>query len=199
MARAAPRRPLARKRYPRQVPGEGAEGPLATPIGAGYCGPAVADGKVFVTDRLLDEGAANPDSGFTKNVVNGKDRLLCLDEKTGKILWKHEYPSKYEVSYGSGPRTTPVVRDGKVWAVGAMGEVFCLEAATGKEVWSKDFRTEFEATVPQWGFAGLAAARRGPPHLPGRRQGEHRGRLQQGHRHGHLEGVSAKDPVTARR
>jgi outer membrane protein assembly factor BamB len=123
-----------------------------TPIGSGYSGPAVAGGKVFITDRILDQNAKNPDSGFTKNVVNGKERILCLEEASGKVLWKHEYASKYEIAYPAGPRTTPVVQDGKVWALGAMGDLFCLDAEKGKVLWSKNFPKAYKANIPVWGF-----------------------------------------------
>jgi outer membrane protein assembly factor BamB len=124
-----------------------------TPIGAGYAGPAIAGGKVYITDRLLDAGTANPQNPFARNAVAGTDRILCLDEATGNILWKHEYPSKYEVSYASGPRATPVVAEGKVWSLGTMGELFCLDATNGKVLWSKNFVKDFDANVPMWGFA----------------------------------------------
>jgi outer membrane protein assembly factor BamB len=136
-----------------RFPDKGPQVRWRTPIGAGYSGPAVADGKVYITDRQLDAGVVNPQNPFGRNAVSGKDRILCLDEATGKILWKHEYPSKYEVSYASGPRTTPVVSGGKLWALGTMGELFCLDAATGKVLWSKDFVKDFDASVPVWGFA----------------------------------------------
>jgi outer membrane protein assembly factor BamB len=136
-----------------KFPAKGPKVLWRTPIGAGYCGPAVAGGRVYVADRILDQGAANPGNPFGRNVVNGKDRILCLDEGSGKILWKHEYPSKYEVSYPAGPRATPVIADGRVYNLGTMGELFCLEAATGKVIWSKDFVKDFDARVPQWGFA----------------------------------------------
>jgi outer membrane protein assembly factor BamB len=125
-----------------------------TPIGSGYAGPAVSGGKVYLADRVLDQGTLNPKSGFTKNIVKGKERVLCLDEATGKILWKHEYPSTYEISYPSGPRCTPVVHDGKVYNVGAMGDLVCLEAASGKLVWSKNFPDDYKASIPVWGFCG---------------------------------------------
>src|SRR5205814_7757935 len=52
-----------------------------------------------------------------------------------------------------GPRTTPVVADGKVYALGAMGDLFCLDANTGKVIWSKNFPKDYEADVPLWGFS----------------------------------------------
>src|SRR5262245_33796963 len=52
------------------------------PVGPGYSGPAVANGRVYVTDRRLPEGVTNPTDGFVKTSVRGKERVLCLDEKT---------------------------------------------------------------------------------------------------------------------
>jgi outer membrane protein assembly factor BamB len=133
-----------------------AKGPTVrwrTPIGGGYAGPAVSDGRVFITDRILAKGARNGDNPFAKDKTPGKERVLCLDEPTGKILWKHEYPVEYEISYPCGPRTTPVVRDGRVYTLGAMGDLFCFDAATGKVLWSKNFPEDYKAPVPMWGFA----------------------------------------------
>lgn len=124
-----------------------------TTIGGGYAGPAVAGGKVYVTDRVLDPGVSNPDNPFNRKVVKGKERILCLDQKTGNIIWKHEYECPYSVSYPVGPRTTPVVMEGKVWALGTMGNLFCLDAGTGKVIWSRDFVKDYNARVPLWGFS----------------------------------------------
>lgn len=124
-----------------------------TPIGAGYSGPAVADGKVYITDRTLAKGAVNPKSGFSRPSIKGFERVLCLDEKSGKILWTHEYDCLYEVSYASGPRTTPLVSGGKVYTLGTMGDLFCLDIQMGKVEWSKNLVKEYNADVQQWGFS----------------------------------------------
>jgi outer membrane protein assembly factor BamB len=124
------------------------------PVGAGYSGPAVVGDKVFVTDRVLPEGANNPTNPFGKDRVPGKERILCLEESSGKLLWKHEYDCEYRISYASGPRTTPVVQGDKVYTLGAMGNLLCLEVANGNVVWSKDLVKEYGAPVPVWGFVG---------------------------------------------
>jgi outer membrane protein assembly factor BamB len=124
-----------------------------TPIGGGYAGPAVVKDRVYVTDRLLPEGVENPENPFAADLVPGKERVLCLDEASGKIRWKHEYDCPYRISYPAGPRATPVVHDGKVYTLGAMGHLFCLNADDGKVVWSKDFPKDYKARVPFWGFA----------------------------------------------
>lgn len=122
--------------------------------GAGYSGPAVADGKVFVSDRILAKGAMNPEDPFDTKEVKSSERVLCLDAKDGKELWKHEYPCAYKISYPAGPRCTPTVEKDKVYALGAMGDLYCLDAASGKVIWSKDFKKDYGAKVPMWGFCG---------------------------------------------
>ncbi len=125
-----------------------------TPIGAGYSGPAVAGGKVFITDRFLAKDAKNPDNPFAKDAVPGTERIVCIDEKSGKILWKYEYDCPYAVSYASGPRTTPAVAGNRVYALGAMGHLVCLDTEKGAEIWKKHLPTEYNISVPLWGFAG---------------------------------------------
>jgi hypothetical protein len=123
------------------------------PLGGGFCGPAVANGKVYVMDRFLAEGQKPPPGPFAKGKFKGNERVLCLDEKTGDTLWKHEYPAEYAISYSAGPRCTPTVDGDRVYTLGAMGRLFCLNAGTGKPIWSRDFLQDYEAALPVWGFA----------------------------------------------
>jgi outer membrane protein assembly factor BamB len=124
-----------------------------TPVGGGYAGPAMADGRVYVMDRVLGEGEKDPENPFKETSSAGEERVLCLNEADGKVLWKRSYPCKYRIQYPCGPRATPVVHGGKVYAVGAMGNLHCLDAKTGEVVWSKDFVRDYKAPVPTWGFA----------------------------------------------
>ena len=122
-------------------------GPLIrwrTPIGAGYAGPAVAQGKVYVTDRVVAPRAPVSSNPFdSRTVIPGVERVLCLDESNGKILWKYQYDCPYQVSYPAGPRTTPIVHQGKVYTLGTMGHLFCLDAANGQVLWSKELQKEY--------------------------------------------------------
>lgn len=113
----------------------------STPIGEGYAGPAVSGGKVYVTDRIHGEGA------------DGTERVLCLNAQTGEILWMHEYECQYTVSYPAGPRATPVIDEGRVYTIGAVGHLFCLDAETGDVIWQKHFPTDFGTKLPAWGMA----------------------------------------------
>jgi outer membrane protein assembly factor BamB len=124
-----------------------------TSIGGGYSGPAVAGNRVFITDRMLAADAKNPASGFSKNQIPGKERVLCLDDADGKIMWEHSYDCTYDVQYPSGPRTTPVVGEGKVYTLGTMGDLLCLDVADGKVIWSKNLVNEYKAPVQVWGFS----------------------------------------------
>ncbi len=123
-------------------------------IGGGYAGPAVAEGRVYVTDRQLAKGTNNPADPFARGTIPGTERVLCLDEADGKILWQHEYDCTYTIAYPAGPRATPVVSDGKVYTLGAEGNLFCLDAKDGKVIWSRDFKKDFGIKTPLWGFAG---------------------------------------------
>jgi outer membrane protein assembly factor BamB len=76
-----------------------------------------------------------------------------LDQKTGKELWKHEYDCPYQISYPAGPRCTPLVHEGKVYTLGAMGNLFCFEADTGKVVWTKDLKVDYKTKPALWGYA----------------------------------------------
>lgn len=109
----------------------------SAPLGEGYAGPAVANGRVFVMDLQAERGT---------------ERVVCLDAATGEQRWVHEYPVRYEVSYPAGPRCTPTVDDGRVYTIGAMGHMFCLEERSGKVVWQKDFVEDFGTTIPTWGM-----------------------------------------------
>jgi outer membrane protein assembly factor BamB len=124
-----------------------------TPIGLGYAGPAVVGQHVYVMDRQLDQGAANPDNPFAKPSIAGNERILCLDANNGKILWKHEYPCPYTISYAYGPRVTPTIVGDLLYTVGAMGDCWCLEANTGKVVWSKNYPKDFGTEINTWGMA----------------------------------------------
>ncbi len=125
-----------------------------TPIGGGYTGPAVVKGRVFLMDRQLAKDAKKPSNAFSRGEIPGTERVLCLNEADGKVIWQHEYDCPYTVSYAAGPRVTPVVSDGKVYTLGSEGNLFCLNAEEGSVVWSKDFKTEFGIKTPMWGFAG---------------------------------------------
>ena len=115
------------------------------PLGSGYSGPAVADGRVFVLDWHED-----PES----RTADGTERVLALDETTGAELWAHHWDTSYQIlqaRYAIGPRTTPTVDSERVYVVGATGRLLCLDVESGDVVWEKDYVEEYGTSVPAWG------------------------------------------------
>ena len=109
-------------------------------ISNGYSGPTVADGRVYITDRLT-----------TPEQV---ERVLCLDAMTGKPIWSYSYECKYKkVGYPNGPRAAVTINDNRTYSLGTMGHLFCLDAATGNLLWAKDCAAEYKAKIPIWGIS----------------------------------------------
>jgi outer membrane protein assembly factor BamB len=122
------------------------------PVRGGFAGPAVAGGRVYLADYLTDTDTTGNPAARTK--IDGTERVLCLDAAGGKVLWKHEYPCPYHISYPAGPRCTPAVHDGKVYTLGAMGDLLCLDAEKGTVIWSHDLKKDYKTKAPIWGFCG---------------------------------------------
>lgn len=120
---------------------EGSEIPIRwrVPISSGYSGPTVADGRVYVTDKLMKP----------KQV----ERVHCFDWETGDKRWSYTYDCVYKIDYAAGPRATVTVHGGLAYALGAMGHLHCFDAATGEVVWKKDLNTEYNIEMPIWGIA----------------------------------------------
>lgn len=134
------------------IPKDGVPVAWRVPVGWGYAGPAVADGRVYLSDYQRTKGELMNNPG-TAATWEGTERLLCLDVKTGKPIWKYEAPRKYFLSYPGGPRATPTVADGMVYFLGGMGNFVALDARTGEKKWEKDFQKDFDAPLPIWGFS----------------------------------------------
>ncbi len=110
------------------------------PISAGYSGPTVANGKVYITDRLEAPTEA--------------ERILCFDESTGAKVWEYSYNCEYRgVGYPAGPRASVVIENNRAYALGTMGNLFCLNANTGELIWEKDLNKEYKIRMPIWGIS----------------------------------------------
>ena len=140
-------------------------------IGSGYSGPAVAGGFVYLMDRIsvkvegqakyLHEGKVPENKNFVRQLLPGKERIVCLRESDGEIQWVYEYDCPYSTvsTYAIGPRATPTVADGHVYAVGAEGHLTCLDARTGRLVWRADYQLPLDgASQPLDGLVPTAEA-----------------------------------------
>ncbi len=121
-------------------------------VSLGYAGPAVAEGRVFLADYVRSAGEITNNPG-RRDKLEGIERVLCFDAGSGQLLWKHEYAQAYEVSFPSGPRSTPTVAGGKIYMLGTEGRLACLNTADGNLVWEVDFKKAYSAQTPMWGFA----------------------------------------------
>ena len=112
----------------------------SVPISSGYTGPTVADGRVYVADRVVE-----PDE---------IERVHCFDWRTGKTIWSHSYDCPYDgFGYKAGPRASVLIEDGRAYSLGAAGHLFSFDAATGKVFWSRDLNAEYSIRMPNWGIA----------------------------------------------
>jgi outer membrane protein assembly factor BamB len=122
------------------------------PVGYGYSGPAVAEGRVYVTDYQTTDTFNNNPGARTK--LDGSERVLCLNAADGQLLWKYEYKCPYHISFPGGPRATPTIHGGKVYTMGAEGNLTCLDAVKGTLVWALELKKEYNAATPFWGYSG---------------------------------------------
>ncbi|HTD66356.1 MAG TPA: PQQ-binding-like beta-propeller repeat protein [Candidatus Limnocylindria bacterium] len=107
-------------------------------VGLGFSSFAVAEGRVV-----------------TLGHAEGQDTLWCFDAASGKVIWKHSYPSELGDKYFEGGTTgTPTMAGNHVFVLSRWGDMFCFEAATGKVIWSKNVQKETGAPIPDWGFSG---------------------------------------------
>ncbi|MEX2580308.1 MAG: PQQ-binding-like beta-propeller repeat protein [Verrucomicrobiales bacterium] len=107
--------------------------------GMGYSGMSVVDGKLYSMGTRGDEVT-----------------VVCVNTDNGEEVWSAEIGTDdqegYNTGWGHGPRSTPSVSEGKVYALGPKGTLACLEAETGKKVWSKHLVDDFAGKPGGWGF-----------------------------------------------
>lgn len=109
-------------------------------ISAGFGGVTTSNGRVYVMDRIK----------MPKEI----ERILCFDAESGTNIWQQSWEVSYgSMDYGTGPRSSVNISDGKAYALGATGVALCLDAVTGQVVWQVDTVKTFGAKIPTWGFA----------------------------------------------
>jgi len=97
--------------------------------------------------------SVSADRAYTLWDAQGKQFLVCLDVMAGKKLWTRELGPAFEHHYGNGPRSTPLVHDGVVYAIGTSGLVLAASKGTGETVWQRDLVKDFGADLPSYGYA----------------------------------------------
>src|SRR5262249_20609347 len=96
------------------------------PVGGGYASFVIADGRAFTIEQRRHQETAT-----------------AYDLATGRQLWANSWDAEFQESMGGdGPRATPTWDDGRVYALGAAGELRCLDAVSGKRIWSRNILTD---------------------------------------------------------
>jgi outer membrane protein assembly factor BamB len=106
-------------------------------VGAGHASPVISGDRVIVHARQAE-----------------REITRAFDLKTGKELWRSEYAAPYTMNpaargHGPGPKSTPVVADGRVFTFGISGILSAHDLASGKLLW----RTDAPAAPPEFGTA----------------------------------------------
>ena len=91
---------------------------------------------------------------FTQEQRGESEAVVCYAAATGEEIWRHyEKERFYEQIAQAGPRATPTVSDGMVYAQGATGILVCLTAEDGKLVWKTDIKADTGGITPDWGYS----------------------------------------------
>ncbi len=98
--------------------------------------------------------AVSGDLLYTQEQRGDDEIVSCYRVSTGEPVWRHRDPVRFwESNGGAGPRATPTLHRGRVYAFGATGVLNALDAATGKRLWSHNVSTDTGRRVSDWGFS----------------------------------------------
>jgi outer membrane protein assembly factor BamB len=107
------------------------------PIGLGYASFVAAGGRAFTIEQRRDQ-----------------EIVASYDIETGREIWTHGWSGEFvETMGGDGPRATPTYHAGRIYALGALGELRSLDARTGRLIWRRNILSDAGARNVQWGMA----------------------------------------------
>jgi outer membrane protein assembly factor BamB len=103
--------------------------------GDGYSGPAIVDGTLYISGER-----------------DGACQLIAINADTGKERWATAIGPTFQNGWGGGPRNTPTVNDGRVYALSPTGDLVCLKADDGEKIWGTSL-ISLGGSVPNWGYS----------------------------------------------
>jgi outer membrane protein assembly factor BamB len=106
------------------------------PVGVGHASFVVADGKAYTIEQR-----------------RGQEVVAAYDINNGHELWTQKWNAEFADSTGDGPRATPTWDQGRIYALGATGELRCLDANTGAVVWGKNILNDNQSKNLPWAQA----------------------------------------------
>jgi outer membrane protein assembly factor BamB len=96
--------------------------------------------------------AVRGDVAVTQEQRGSQERIVGYDLATGRELWSHADGARYETFIaGIGPRATPTIAAGRVFAMGGTGILNALDLASGRRLWSRNVVDDNGAALPEWG------------------------------------------------
>ncbi|WP_372846512.1 PQQ-binding-like beta-propeller repeat protein, partial [Pontiella sp.] len=109
-----------------------------TAVHDGYSGPAIVEGKAYLTDRAGDDSL-----------------LRCIDMKSGKDLWQVAFPDPGTLRSKKfdGSRGTPTIADGHAYLVTSYGTFVCIDLKAKKVKWRHNIAKDYDNEVHQFGIA----------------------------------------------
>jgi outer membrane protein assembly factor BamB len=107
-------------------------------LGEGWSSPVVANQKLVIFHR-----------------ENDKEVIDCLAARTGKPIWRADYPTRYvdDFHFDNGPRATPAIVDNRVYTFGVEGVLSCWNLADGAKIWQIDTKDALKADKGYFGMA----------------------------------------------
>lgn len=118
-------------------PADGLEPIWKQPVGGGYASFVIAGGRAVTIEQR-----------------GPQEVVAAYDVATGRELWTNAWTATFRESMGgNGPRATPTWADGRIYALGGLGELRCLDDASGKLLWRANILDDAGAANLQWGMA----------------------------------------------
>lgn len=89
----------------------------------------------------------------TQEQRGGDELVVCYEVATGRPRWQHVHPNTRFTEWqgGDGPRATPTIFGGRVYAMGATGILDCLSGSDGSTIWSHNVLEETHARNTDFG------------------------------------------------
>jgi outer membrane protein assembly factor BamB len=106
------------------------------PVGLGHASFVVADGKAYTIEQRRSQ-----------------EVVAAYDINNGHELWTQKWNAQFTESTGDGPRATPTWDQGRIYALGATGELRALDAGSGSVIWGKNILNDNAAKNLQWAMA----------------------------------------------
>src|SRR4051812_12201000 len=106
------------------------------PVGFGYSTPIIQNEMLYLSDLLAEK-------------PNVHERVLCFNARSGKRVWMSEHDASppdwfFTPEQMRGPGPTPIIHNGRIYALSMFSTLKCLDAGTGTVTWKHDLATEYQ-------------------------------------------------------